>query len=88
MVQWMIPIHLIGEKEILSTIEKTSFNSRQSMTFLAENKIQHHIECFNAIKNIFIKIMNLNLDSTEFDYLKTISLLKNGNKNLYIYCIY
>jgi hypothetical protein len=79
MVQWMIPLHLIDEKEILSAIERTNFNFRQSFSIIDEKKIQQqHLECFNAIKNLFIKIANFNLDSTEFDYLKTICLLKNG----------
>lgn len=79
MVQWMIPIHLIDEKEVLSTIEKATFNCGQPMSFVSENQIQkHHVECFNAVKAIFIRIASLNLDPTEFDYLKTICLLKNG----------
>lgn len=72
LVQWMVPIHLISDKDILSTFERIN---RQQLDSQDQSEC---LENFKLIKEIVFKLINLNLDSNELDHFKILFLLRTG----------
>ena len=73
LVQWMVPIHLIDDKEIALTIERATKNN--------EINGDEQIEClenFKLIKEMVMKLISLNLDQNEIEHFKLLALMRYG----------
>lgn len=71
LVQWLIPLHTVDDKEVLQTVEAISSTSDDlDSDFM--------INSFIGIKSIFVKLIQLNLDVTEFELFKLTILMRYG----------
>jgi hypothetical protein len=76
LAQWLVPIHMIDEKELLSTFECSLANRQNSKTILMDSR--DALNEFKEIKEAYLKLVNLNLDHSEYEHIKTVSLLRTG----------
>ena len=72
LAQWLVPVHLIDDKDLLVSVQKTA-KSGHSLESVLDN--------YRMTRDIFAKLLHLNLDPTELEYFKMIVLLRNGKFN-------
>jgi hypothetical protein len=89
LVQWMVPIHLVDDIQIMANLEKTTNQQQQLSTLDAAfatsttsinfvDQDEHFLNNYKIFKETFEKVLLLNLDSNELEYFKLIVILRNG----------
>lgn len=70
LAQWNIPINFIDESELSSFLDQSNQNHNSESEEIISN--------FKLLKNAYICLMQLSLDTCEYNHLKMLALLRNG----------
>ena len=76
LVHYCVQIQAIDESDLLNIIEISNNKSNNELN-------SYYFENFKQIKNIYLQLVNLNLDQNELELFKMIALYRTG-KNLFL----